>query len=134
MENIKQELIELCDAQISLWQNLKNEVELISEEYDINVVLKWNSYFKDNVAAIYKLSDVKNHIKETENKLVKLNFTDEGKPIRTRTKILEDLESVLLELDAREESNNLVVEIFSKLSWIELCNKGIEFFQELIKA
>ena len=70
MENIKQELIELCDVQISLWQNLKNEVELISEEYDINIVLKWNSYFRDNVAAICKLSDVKEHIKEVENKLI----------------------------------------------------------------
>ena len=68
--NIKQELIELCEVQMALWEKLKKETELILENDDVSVVLKWNTFFKDNVEAIYKLSDTKMHIKETEEQLV----------------------------------------------------------------
>lgn len=68
--NIKQELIELCEIQMALWKKLKEEAELISENDDVSVVLKWNTFFKDNVEAVYKLSDTKMHIKEAEEQLV----------------------------------------------------------------
>lgn len=45
--------------------------------------------------------------------------------------IIETLHNVLTELDARECSNNCVVEDLIAVSWDDLCDKGIELFQRL---
>lgn len=68
--NIKQELIELCEIQVALWGKLRKETELIPNEDDASIVLKWNTFFKDNVKAVYKLTDTKMHIKEVEEQLI----------------------------------------------------------------
>ena len=45
--------------------------------------------------------------------------------------IIDTLYNVLTELDARECSNNCVVEDLIAVSWNDLCDKGIELFQRL---
>lgn len=110
------------------WKNTKTQVWLESGEYLEEEGMCCHNYDLDCGGDTYEEAIIE------LAKLVKMNFTDEGKPIRTRMKVLEDIEDILLELNAREESNNCVVNGFSNLSWIELCNKGVELFQELIKS
>ena len=45
--------------------------------------------------------------------------------------IIDTLYNVLTELDARECSNNCVVEDLIEVSWNDLCDKGIELFHRL---
>ena len=68
--NIKKELIELCDSMIAFWSKFKREVEEIPETDKVSIVLKWNSFFKDNVEAIDKLIKTRKHIEQVENKLI----------------------------------------------------------------
>lgn len=44
---------------------------------------------------------------------------------------LEELFDVFTEIEARCISNNLVISEYQNLSWIELCNKGIELLKLL---
>ena len=64
--DIRQELIELCVDMVGFWEQLKNEVELIPETKLDEVVHKWNTYFKDHVESVYKLTSAKEHIEEYE--------------------------------------------------------------------
>ena len=66
MQTIKQELLELCQVQVAFWEKFRKEVELISDEDDINVIEKWNSFFKDNVEAVHKLIDKKMSIEHKD--------------------------------------------------------------------
>lgn len=68
--NIKKELIELCDSMIAFWSKFKREVEEISETDKISIVLKWHSFFENNVEAIEKLTKTREHIEQVENKLI----------------------------------------------------------------
>lgn len=68
--NIKQELIELCKVQVAFWEKFKNETELIPEDDDASIVLKWDSFFKDNVESVNKLIDVRKHMKQAEEQLI----------------------------------------------------------------
>lgn len=68
--NIKQEIIELCDSMIAFWTKFKRETEEIPETDKVSIVLKWNSFFKDNVGAIEKLIDVRMLIDQIRDKLV----------------------------------------------------------------
>ena len=63
---IKQELLELCQVQAAFWEKFRKEVELISDEDDISVIEKWNSFFKDNVEAVHKLTDTKMSIEHKD--------------------------------------------------------------------
>ena len=44
---------------------------------------------------------------------------------------LDELFNVFTEIDARYTTNNLVIPEYQNLSWIELCNKGIEILEFL---
>lgn len=44
---------------------------------------------------------------------------------------LDELFTVLTEIDARYTANNLVIPEYQNLSWIDLCNKGIELLKKL---
>ena len=44
---------------------------------------------------------------------------------------LDKLFDIFTELEARYVTNNLVIPEFNDLSWVELCNKGIEFLEKL---
>ena len=44
---------------------------------------------------------------------------------------VEELFDVFTEIEARYSSNNLVISKYENLSWIELCNKGIELLEKL---
>lgn len=68
--NIKKELIELCNSMIAFWSKFKREVEEIPETDKVSIVLKWNSFFKDNVEAIDKLIKTRKHIEQVEYKFI----------------------------------------------------------------
>lgn len=46
-------------------------------------------------------------------------------------KILDELNLIVMELYAREVSNNCVVSELQGKGWIELCDRGIELFKQL---
>lgn len=46
-------------------------------------------------------------------------------------KILDELNLIIIELYAREVSNNCVVSELQSKGWIELCDRGIELFKQL---
>lgn len=43
----------------------------------------------------------------------------------------DKLFDIFTELEARYVTNNLVIPEFNDLSWVELCDKGIEFLEKL---
>lgn len=45
--------------------------------------------------------------------------------------IIDKLFKILTELDARNCSGNCVVEGLTGKSWVELCNEGINLFEQL---
>ena len=51
--------------------------------------------------------------------------------IEKRFVMLDNLYNIAVELDARETSNNCVVDNLQQFSWDELCNKGIEILEKL---
>lgn len=44
---------------------------------------------------------------------------------------INELFDVLTEIEARYISNNIAVTKYKKLSWVELCNKGIDLLEQL---
>ena len=44
---------------------------------------------------------------------------------------LDELFNIFTELEARYATNNLVIPEFNNLSWVDLCNKGIELLKKL---
>ena len=48
-----------------------------------------------------------------------------------KDKILDGLNLIIMELYAREVSNNCVVRELQTESWVALCDKGIELFKQL---
>ena len=46
-------------------------------------------------------------------------------------KILDELNLIIMELYAREVSNNCVVRELQSESWVALCDRGIELFKQL---
>ena len=61
-------------------------------------------------------------------------FAEKDKPAEKEMdndKILDELNLIIMELYAREVSNNCVVRELQSESWIALCNKGIELFKQL---
>lgn len=44
---------------------------------------------------------------------------------------IEELSKIILELDAREKTNNLIIEDFETHSWDDLCLYGMYLFQKL---
>ena len=51
--------------------------------------------------------------------------------IKARALLIDDLYNIAVELDAREFSNNCVVDNLQRFSWNELCDKGIEILAKL---
>lgn len=51
--------------------------------------------------------------------------------IKARASMIDDLYNIAVELDAREFSNNCVVDTLQQFGWNELCNKGIEILEKL---
>ena len=52
--------------------------------------------------------------------------------MKTKNQILiEQLFQILTELDARENSNNFVVQELIDASWVELCDKAIKRLEHL---
>ena len=61
-------------------------------------------------------------------------FAEKDKPIEKEMdndKILDELNLIIIELYAREVSNNCVVSELQSKGWIELCDRGIELFKQL---
>ena len=59
---------------------------------------------------------------------------EKNKPVEKvmeNDKILDELNLIIMELYAREVSNNCVVSELQSESWVALCNKGIELFKQL---
>ncbi len=48
-----------------------------------------------------------------------------------RDYLLDDLYNIAVELDARETSNNCVVDNLQQFGWNELCDKGIKILEKL---
>ena len=46
-------------------------------------------------------------------------------------KILDELNLIIMELYAREVSNNCIVRELQSESWVVLCDRGIELFKQL---
>ena len=44
---------------------------------------------------------------------------------------IDDLFNIFTEIDARYTTNNLVIQKYQDLSWVELCNKGIKILEFL---
>lgn len=51
--------------------------------------------------------------------------------IEMRIRMIDDLYDIAVELDARETSNNCVVDRLQQFGWDELCDKGIEILEKL---
>lgn len=49
----------------------------------------------------------------------------------TETQIINKLSDIIIELDARESSSNSVISSLREYGWVELCDKGINLFQDL---
>ena len=47
------------------------------------------------------------------------------------SKLIEELTQIIVELDARDCSSNSVFQQYHGTGWNELCNKGIELFNQL---
>jgi hypothetical protein len=60
-----------------------------------------------------------------------LTFGEQIKTMLEKEVILDKLYNIVVELDARETSNNCVVDNLQQFSWDELCDKGIELFEKL---
>ena len=61
-------------------------------------------------------------------------FVEKDKPIEKEMdneKILDELNLIIMELYAREVSNNCVVRELQSESWVALCDRGIELFKQL---
>lgn len=44
---------------------------------------------------------------------------------------LDELFNVFTEIETRYSTNNLVIPEYQSLSWVDLCNKGIELLEKL---
>ena len=51
--------------------------------------------------------------------------------IKARALMIDDLYNIAVELDARDFSNNRVVDQLQQFGWNELCDKGIEILEKL---
>ena len=51
--------------------------------------------------------------------------------IENRARMIDDLYNIAVELDAREFSNNCVVDNLQQFGWNELCDRGIELLEKL---
>ncbi len=51
--------------------------------------------------------------------------------VENRLRMLNDLYNIAVELDARETSSNCVIGELINLSWVEVCDKGIELLEKL---
>ena len=61
-------------------------------------------------------------------------FAEKDKPAEKEMdndKILDELNLIIIELYAREVSNNCVVRELQSESWVALCDRGIELFKQL---
>ena len=47
------------------------------------------------------------------------------------SEIIGLLNDILIELDARECSNNCIIPYLQDVPWVDLCDKGIELFEKL---
>lgn len=56
---------------------------------------------------------------------------DQMEAIEKRYVMLDDLYNIAVELDARETSNNCVVDNLQQFGWNALCDKGIEILEKL---
>ena len=45
--------------------------------------------------------------------------------------IIELLSDIIVELDARDSTCNCIVPEFQDVPWVELCERGIELFEDL---
>ena len=61
----------------------------------------------------------------------KPTLKDQIEFIEKRIRMIDDLYDIAVELDAREASNNCVVDHLQQFGWNELCDKGIEILENL---
>lgn len=64
--DIKQKIIELCNDMIIFWQDLKKNMESMTNGDESTIVCKWHSHFTEHFHAIGKLSDTKRDIDEID--------------------------------------------------------------------
>lgn len=60
-----------------------------------------------------------------------LTLGEQVKTMLEKEVTLDKLYNIVVELDARETSNNCVVDNLQQFGWNELCDKGIEILEKL---
>ena len=77
--DIKQDILNVCDDMIFLWDQLKAEMEALPDEDVADVICKWQDYFEENANIITNFSMTKRNIEEIKQSLVmngKLKYVD----------------------------------------------------------
>jgi len=60
-----------------------------------------------------------------------LTLGEQVKTMLEKEVILDKLYNIVVELEARETSNNCIIDNLQQFGWDELCDKGIELFEKL---
>ena len=68
--DIKQDILNVCDAMIFLWDQLKAEIEAIPDEDVADIVCRWQDYFQEHADIIANFSMVKRDVEEVKRTLL----------------------------------------------------------------
>lgn len=68
--DIKQDILNVCDDMIFLWDQLKAEIEAIPDEDVADIVCRWQDYFQEHADIIANFSMVKKDIEEVKRTLL----------------------------------------------------------------
>ena len=70
IKSTKEEMLELGTVMVDFWKGFHAEVLAIPPENEIDLYMKWSTYFKENVDSIHKLIDVRQHMDNIEACLI----------------------------------------------------------------
>ena len=79
--DIKQDILNVCDDMIFLWDQLKAETEAIPDEDVADIVCRWQDYFQEHADIITNFSTVKRNVEEVKRTLLmegKLDYETMG--------------------------------------------------------
>lgn len=68
--DIKQDILNVCDDMIFLWDQLKAEIEAIPDEDVADIVCRWQDYFQEHADIIANFSMVKRNVEEVKQTLL----------------------------------------------------------------
>lgn len=64
--NFKNEMQKLCDMQIALWNDMKNDLEVMNNFTDEEICVIFHKHFREHYKAVSQLVKVKTIINEIE--------------------------------------------------------------------